>query len=146
MPENKTKILDIGSANYLQTIQPDHRRVEAQILDDVFQDVTDWRPKIWGTGEGTAMIGYGCYTYTYASGHSGTFFATGFAIRKTRISIYIMPGYQDFQSILNRIGKHKHGKSCLYVNTLKDINLDVLRNLIRAGLDDMATRYTVNPT
>ena len=63
---------------------------------------------------GTSIIGYGYYDYTYKSGHSGRWMATGFSPRKAQLSIYIMPGYQDFSPILDRLGPHKLGKSCLY--------------------------------
>ena len=92
------------------------------------------------------MLGYGIYDYTYASGRSGQFLATGFSPRKSKLSIYIMPGYADFGHILNRIGKHTVGKSCLYLNRLDDADEAVLAELIRAGLGDLAKRWPVHPT
>lgn len=89
------------------------------------------------------MIGYGRYDYEYKSGHSGSFFATGFAPRKAKLSIYIMPGYQDYGFILDRLGKHALGKSCLYINKLADVDTDVLKELVRAGLDDLGKMYPV---
>lgn len=97
---------------------------------------------LWNGG----MLGYGRYDYTYETGRTGTWFATGFAPRKAKLSIYIMPGYTDFGPILDRLGKHKKGKSCLYLNKLEDADLDVLAELIRAGLSDLATRWPVHPT
>lgn len=73
------------------------------------------------------------------------FLATGFAPRMTNLTVYIMPGYADFSAILARLGKHKLGKSCLYVNKLADINTGVLGELIRAGLTDLETRWPVHP-
>lgn len=95
---------------------------------------------------GEAIVGYGRYHYRYKSGREGDFLATGFAPRKSALSIYIMPGYADFGDILARLGKHKTGKSCLYVNKLADIDLEVLADLIRAGLCDLATHWSVEPT
>jgi hypothetical protein len=95
---------------------------------------------------GPTIIGYGQYHYTYGSGRAGEFLATGFSPRKANLSIYILPGYADFGAILSRLGKHTIGKSCLYVNKLADIDLDVLEELIRAGLDDLGTRWPVLPT
>lgn len=94
---------------------------------------------------GPSIIGYGKYDYRYKSGREGAFLATGFAPRKAAFSIYIMPGYTDFGDILSRLGKHRTGKSCLYVNKLSDIDPDILAELIRAGLDDLATRWPVRP-
>ena len=108
----------------------------------MFQEITGWTPVLWGT----SMIGYGQYHYRYASGHEGDSLATGFAPRKANLSIYIMPGYSDFSSILARLGKHKIGKSCLYINKLADVDLDVLAELVRAGLDDLVKTYDILPT
>ncbi len=95
---------------------------------------------------GPSIVGYGRYHYRYKSGREGDFLATGFSPRKAAHSIYIMPGYADFTHILSRLGKHKLGKSCLYVNKLADIDLDVLAELIRAGLDDLEKTWSVDPT
>ncbi len=95
---------------------------------------------------GPTIVGYGQYHYTYDSGRQGDFLATGFSPRKSNLSIYIMPGYADFQTILDRLGKHKIGKSCLYINKLVDVDLDVLAELIRAGLADLAAKWPVQAT
>jgi len=95
---------------------------------------------------GASIVGYGRYHYRYKSGREGDFLATGFSPRKTALSVYIMPGYADFGDILSRLGKHKLGKSCLYVNKLADIDLDVLSELIRAGLEDLGRLWPVEPT
>jgi len=75
---------------------------DAHRLDRMFRDITGWQPKMWGAN----IIGYGQYHYTYDSGRSGDFLATGFSPRKANLSLYIMPGYANFQSILDRLGKH----------------------------------------
>lgn len=92
------------------------------------------------------MVGYGSYQYTYKSGREGTWFATGFAPRKAKLSIYIMPGYTDFSDILSRLGKHKIGKACLYANKLGDIDEDVLEELIRSGVQNLSEQWPVSPT
>lgn len=92
---------------------------------------------------GESIIGYGRYHYVYDSGREGDFLATGFAPRRNNLSIYIMPGYADFGAILARLGKHKIGKSCLYVNKLADIDMTVLSELIQAGLADLNQRWPV---
>lgn len=89
---------------------------------------------------GASIIGYGRYHYTYASGREGEFLATGFSPRKAALSLYIMPGYQDYGAILARLGKHRPGRSCLYVTKLEDIDMAVLEELIRAALADLASR------
>jgi hypothetical protein len=76
----------------------------------------------------------------------GRFLATGFSPRKANLSIYIMPGYQDYGAILKRLGKHKTGKACLYINKLADVDIDVLEELIRAGLKDLGATHDVIAT
>jgi hypothetical protein len=143
MAQNKTQTLDASVADHLRGIDPPRRREEALTLDGLFQEATSWQPVLWGKSPASAMIGYGRYHYTYASGRSGTFFATGFAPRKAKLSIYIMPGYQDYGPILARLGKHTLGKSCLYLNKLADADLSVLKELICAGIDDLKEKYPV---
>jgi hypothetical protein len=118
------------------------RRQDGLALDALFRRVTGWTPRMWGP----SMVGYGQYHYRYASGREGDFLATGFSPRKANLSIYIMPGYRDYGAILKRLGKHKTGKSCLYINKLADVDADVLEELIRAGLKDLGAKYDVTPT
>ncbi len=95
---------------------------------------------------GGSIIGYGQYHYVYDSGREGDFLATGFAPRKSNMVVYIMPGYADFSEILTRLGPHKIGKSCLYLGALTRVDLDVLAELIQAGLDDLQRRWPITAT
>ena len=139
---NKTQPTDTSVASFLAAIEPERRRQDGQALDALFRRVTGWSPIMWGP----SMIGYGSYAYRYDSGRQGAFLATGFSPRKTSLSIYIMPGYADYGPILERLGKHKTGKSCLYVTRLSEIDLDVLAELIQAGLDDLGRKWPVRPS
>lgn len=140
MTQNKTQIPNAEVADFMARVGPARRADETVVLDNLFRKVTGYEPRMWGP----TIIGYGRYHYTYASGREGDSLATGFSPRKAALSIYIMPGYSDFSSILRRLGKHKTGKSCLYVNGLADVDLTVLEELIRAGLDDLNTRWEIN--
>ena len=142
MADLKTRPTGQALDAWMAEIEPQRRRDEAPVLDRVFRDATGFAPQLWSGG----IVGYGTYDYTYASGRSGTWMATGFSPRKAKLSIYIMPGYAEFGPILARLGKHSKGKSCLYVNKLADIDLDVLAELIRSGLRDLATHWPVRPT
>ena len=138
---NKTQPHDLNPRDFLATVEPVKRREDGLVLLDLFQRATGFPPIMWGP----SIIGYGRYHYRYKSGREGDFLATGFSPRKANLSIYIMPGYQDYSEILNRLGKHKLGKSCLYVNKLADIDLEVLAELIRAGLQDLDRVWPVQP-
>lgn len=142
MAANKTVETTQSVGEFLSMVEPERKRQDASELDRIFREVTGFEPRMWGP----SIIGYGRYHYRYDTGREGDFLATGFSPRKANLSIYIMPGYADFGEILARIGKHKKGKSCLYVNKLDDIDTGVLAELIRAGLDDLGTRWPVVPS
>lgn len=124
---------------YLAAVEPDMRRADARTLRRFLQWMTGFQPKIWGG----SMPGDGCYDCRHASGHKGNILPTGFASRKSASSAYVMPGYAAFSSILLRLGKHRIGASCLDVNRIVDIDLDVLTELIQAGRKDLGRRWTV---
>ncbi len=135
--DNKTKATSVDPKDFIAAVEHDGRRADAETLLHVFSEVIGLEPRMWGP----SIIGYGRYHYKYESGREGEFFMTGFSPRKSNLSIYIMPGYSDHSAILDRIGKHKIGKSCLYINKLADVDLDVLKELITAGFDEMKTKY-----
>lgn len=142
MAQNKTQPTTVDVDAFLSAVEPERRREDGQALNTLFKRVTGWAPVMWGP----SMIGYGSYHYRYDSGREGVSLATGFSPRKSNLSIYIMPGYADYSAILDRLGKHKTGKSCLYVNRLSDVDLDVLAELIQAGLNDLGRKWPVRPS
>jgi hypothetical protein len=141
MAENKTIATSADVLEFLDGIEHPVRRSDGHALNALFSRVTGFPAKMWGP----SIIGFGRYHYLYKSGREGDFLATGFSPRASNMSIYIMPGYQDYTEILSRLGKHKLGKSCLYVNKLEDIDLAVLEELIRAGLKDLDALWPVHP-
>ena len=142
MAELKTQVTRVDPLDFLNAVPDAGRRADALILDALFRKVTGWQPRMWGP----TIVGYGRYDYTYASGHSGSMCATGLSPRKANMVVYILPGYTDFGSILSRLGKYKIGKSCLYLGRLSGVDLPVLEELIRAGLDDLDKNWPVQPT
>lgn len=134
---NKTQPTAVSAADYVAAIEHPVRRADAAVLLDMMSRITGWEARMWGP----SIVGFGTYHYTYESGREGDFMRTGFSARKANLVVYIMPGYTDFSAILARLGKHKLGKSCLYINKLADVDQDVLEELIRAGLADMAEKY-----
>lgn len=140
MAEAKTKPDDTEIETYLAGIPPE-RAGEARQLVAMFSDVSGFAPRIWAG----RMVGFGRYEYRYDSGRTGQALATGFAMGRAEISIYIMPGYTDFGHILAGLGKHRLGKSCLYLRRLLPSDQPALRELIRAGLDDLARHWPIFP-
>lgn len=133
----KTKPTKVDPSDFVEAIDHDTRRKDAQALLDLFGRVTGMKPKMWGP----SIVGYGRYEYQYVSGREGEFMMTGFSPRKASLVIYIMPGYRDMAAKLKRLGKHKLGKSCLYINKLADIDLDVLAEMIADGLTHLRTTH-----
>lgn len=135
--ESKTQPTKVAPETFLETVTPPQRKADGLTLLRWFPEVTGLQPKMWGP----SMIGYGRYAYTYDSGRSGEMFLTGFSPRKTSLVLYIMPGYADLAEPLSRLGKHKLGKSCLYVNKLADVDMEVLADIVRLGLAEMREKY-----
>lgn len=139
MTDNKTQPNDADPEVFLDAVTPDVRRIDARRLDTLFRQATGYSAVLWGD----SILGYGRYCYTYASGRKGQFLATGFAPRKRELVLYIMPGYADFGPILDRLGPHRKGKSCLYLTRMDRVNETALADLIRAGLTDLARHWPV---
>ena len=143
MAEAKTQITDVDPADFIAGVEPDAKREDARTLDVLFRRVTGEAPKMWGP----ALIGYGEYRTTYDSGRQVHWLRTGFSPRKARHSLYLMGDYCGGElgakqaDALKRLGKAKRGASCLYVNKLADIDLDVLEEMIRADWEAMLRRY-----
>lgn len=137
--ENKTKATDVNPVDFIAAIEAEKKRVDAEALLNFFNRVTGLSPKMWRP----SIIGYGRYHYKYESGREGDSMMTGFSPRKQNLSVYIMPGYRydTMQEKLGRLGKHKLGKSCLYINKLADVDLAVLEEIVREGVDYMRANY-----
>jgi len=142
MTDRKTIETGADVQAFLDGVEHPTRRADGLHLNQLFQDLTGFAPRMWGP----TIVGYGSYHYVYDSGREGDSLATGFSPRKGNISVYIMPGYADYGDILARLGKHKMGKACLYINKLADIDEAVLKELIQTGLKDLGAKWPVQPT
>lgn len=138
MAEAKTRQNDLSVDAYLEAISDVARRQDCRELIRLMSGVTNCEPKMWGTG----IVGFGAYHYKYASGHEGDTCLTGFASRKGDISIYILSGFDEHDSLLAKLGKHKTGKACLYVRRLSDINLPMLGQLVMCSVTEVKRRYS----
>lgn len=139
--KNKTQPTSISPKDFLETVEHPGKRHDGLVLLDLFGRITGWQPRMWGP----SIVGYGRYHYRYDSGREGESLVTGFSPRKSALSIYIMPGYRDMSAMLARLGKHKIGKSCLYINKLADVELTVLEQIVEEGIAYMRNNYEVYP-
>ena len=135
--ENKTKPTKVAPRSFIKAIEHPVRRADGLTLLKFFNRITGLKPQMWGP----SIVGYGRYYYKTGSGREGEFFLTGFSPRKSALTVYIMPGYRDLSEQLKRLGKHKLGKSCLYINKLDDIDEDVLEEIVLEGLAYMRENY-----
>ena len=138
MAENKTKLTEIDPAEFIASVEHPTRRADSEVLLELMCEASGCAPKMWGP----SIIGFGRYEYRYESGREGESMLTGFAPRKSNLSIYILPGYDDISEQLARLGKHKIGKSCLYINTLTDVDLEVLSEIVIDSVARMRESYT----
>ena len=134
MAELKTKQNDASVEAFLNSVVDEQKRQDSFTILELMQEVTGAEPKMWGT----SIIGFGSYHYKYASGRDGDWFVTGFAPRKQNLTLYIMSGFAKYDELLAKLGKHKTGKACLYIKKLEDIDLDVLRELIKQSAQHVA--------
>ncbi len=101
------------------------------------KEITGEEPTLWGD----SIVGFGRYHYTYESGREGDWFLTGFSPRKQNLTLYIMAGFDDYDDLMNKLGKYKTGKSCLYVKKLQDIDLPILKQLIKQSVVHTSKTY-----
>ena len=133
MSEQKTKKTKASVVEFLKRVEDPQRRADCKRIAKMMREATGNRAAMWGD----SIVGFGEYSYTYASGRSGTWPITGFSPRKNDLSLYIMSGFEAYDSLLAKLGKHKTGKSCLYINKLEDVDMDVLKELVVASVAHM---------
>ena len=135
--DNKTQQTDAPVEDYLSAIADERRRAQCREVHDIMQAVTRRPAKMWGT----QIVGFGSYHYVYDSGREGDFMLTGFSSRKQNLTIYIMGGFERHAALMEKLGPHKLGKSCLYIRDLDAIDKRVLKQLVRASVAYMRKTY-----
>ncbi len=133
MSDNKTVPTGADPAAFVQAVEHKGQREDALTLLELFGRVTGYEPQMWGG----SIVGYGRYHYKYDSGREGDFLLTGFSPRKAAMTIYIMPGFKQYGAQLERLGKHRHSVSCLYLTRLKDRDLGALEEMIADSVERM---------
>jgi hypothetical protein len=137
MAELKTKPNDKDIVAFLNSIENEQRRSDCFAVLKLMSEITKEEPKMWGE----TIVGFGVYHYKYASGREGDWFLTGFSPRKQNLTIYIISGFNEYEELMNRLGKFKTGSSCLYINKLADIDLKVLTTLIKSSIKYLKSKY-----
>lgn len=131
--ELKTQMNNASVEEFLNSIADEQRREDCFRLLKIMKTATKAEPAMWGT----SIIGFGRYHYKYESGREGDWFVTGFSPRKQDLTLYIMPGLERYPSLMKKLGKHKTGRSCLYIKKLGDVDLATLKQLIKQSIVDM---------
>ena len=126
--KNNKPVLD-----FLNCVEHEKRREDGLKILDLMAEVTGEEPAMWGD----SIVGFGNYTYEYKSGRTGEWMYVGFSPRKQNLTLYIMDGFDSYDTLLSQLGKHKTGKSCLYINKLEDVDLDVLKELVQKSVAHM---------
>lgn len=137
MAENKTQVTGLSAIDFIDAIPDAGRRADCHAVADIMRRVTGAEPEMWGP----SIVGFGRYHYRYASGREGDAPLTGFSPRKQNLTLYIMPGFERFDDLMARLGKHTTGKSCLYIQRLSDIDFAVLQDLVENSVAHMRAAH-----
>ena len=133
MTELKTKRNKGDVEAFLNNVPDEKKRRDSFTILELMKKVTGKEPAMWGD----SIIGFGSYHYKYVSGREGDWFLTGFSPRKQNLTLYIMAGFDEYERLLGKLGKHSIGKSCLYIKKIDDIDVDVLKELVKRSVEHM---------
>ena len=136
MSEQKTKPTDVSVESFLAGVADERKRADAERLCQLMQTVTGEPPVMWGP----SIVGFGSYHYRYASGHEGDWPVAGFSPRAKAITLYLCNDISQHQEVLDRLGKHKVGKGCLYITRLSNVDESVLEELIRTSVAEATSQ------
>jgi hypothetical protein len=112
--------------DFLEKVPDLQKREDCLRLVELMQAATGAAPKMWGD----SIVGFGTYHYKSVSGREGDWLRLGFSPRKQNLTLYLMSGFKGLEGLLGKLGKHKLGKGCLYINRLKDVDEGVLKKLL----------------
>lgn len=137
MHKPKTKETDNSVIEFIERVDHPKKKEDAYTLLDIFTETTGFEAKMWGP----SIIGFGHYHYTYSSGHEGDAPLVGFSPRKAKISLYFATEDTKREYLLANFGKHTTGKSCVYINKVADIDIDVLKAFIKQSVTFLQETY-----
>lgn len=133
MAEPKTKPTKASVEKFLNQVPDETRREDCFKVAKMMEEITGYKPQMWGP----SIVGFGTYRYKYESGREGDWPITGFSPRKQDLTLYIMPGFAEHGDLMEQLGKHRTGKSCLYIKRLSDVHVPTLKKLIRESVKRM---------
>ncbi|MDR7071538.1 DUF1801 domain-containing protein [Fictibacillus barbaricus] len=137
MYELKTKETDKSVIEFIENVEKQKKREDAYKLLDLFTEASGFEAKMWGP----SIIGFGSYHYKYDSGHEGDAPLVGFSPRKAKISLYFATGDTGREELLRDFGKHTSGKACVYINKVADIDVEILKKIIRQSITFLKKTY-----
>lgn len=132
MGESKTRATAASVSEFL-ALQPDQRRADCEAIARMMEAATGERPEMWGAN----IVGFGRYAYANGANRTAEWPIVGFSPRKNDLTLYIMPGFDGFSELMATLGKHRTGKSCLYLKRLADVDAGVLQRLIDGSVRAM---------
>ena len=133
MSELKTKPTKASVEKFINQIPDETKREDSRQVARIMEEITGEQPTMWGP----SIVGFGTYHYKYASGHEGDWPIAAFSPRKQDLTLYLLPGFTEQTDLMKQLGKHRTGKSCLYIKRLSDVHLPTLKKLIRDSVKRM---------
>ncbi len=133
MAELKTKINDKSVDDFLNSVPEEKKRKDSYTIKKIMEEITGEPAKMWGD----SIVGFGSYHYKSKSGQEGDWMLTAFSPRKQSLTVYIMPGFERYEHLMDQLGKYKTGKSCLYIKKLEDVDMEVLKELVEVSVKHM---------
>ena len=137
MAEMKTKKNRASVKKFLEGVLNERKRADSFQVLEMMETITGEKAAMWGT----SIVGFGCYHYRYASGREGDSPLVGFSPRKAALTLYIVPGFSSYETLMKKLGKYKTGRSCLYIKKLEDVHLPTLRELIKRSVKHTAKMH-----
>jgi hypothetical protein len=132
MPEPKTRKTTASVQDFLAAVPHDQRRQDALAVSKMMTEITGEKPAMWGP----SIVGFGSW-----QGPTGEWPIAAFSPRKANLVLYLTPGFEDYGELLQRLGPHSHGKSCLYLKRLSDVDAKVLRKLVERSIAEARKRH-----
>lgn len=135
--ELKTKVNDSSVKEFIDSVTEGQKREDSYALIKIMQNISGHPPKMWGS----SIIGFDQYHYKYESGREGDMPIIAFSPRKQNFALYVLENGKSEAGLLDKLGKYKTAKVCLYINALADVDLDTLRRIIQESYKGTKEKY-----